>query len=61
VPVSITARWKPGEYGDYPFADEVLSWYGSRSRPFPLGEALGFINPSTPIDRAEFDELRRAA
>jgi hypothetical protein len=25
----------------------------------PLGEALGFIKPSTPISRAEFDELRR--
>jgi hypothetical protein len=56
---SPTARWKPGEYGDYPIGAEVLSWYGSRSRPFPLGEALGFIKPSTPISRAEFDELRR--
>jgi hypothetical protein len=58
VPVSITARWMPGEYGDYPIGAEVRAWAGSRSWPYPLGESLGFIKPSTPISRAEFDELR---
>jgi hypothetical protein len=59
VPVTITARWTPGEYGDHPIGAEVRAWAGSRSWPYPVGEALGFIKPSTPISRAEFDELRR--
>jgi len=59
VPVAITARWKRGEYCDYPIGAEVLSRYGCQSRPFPLGEALGFIKPSTAISWAQFDELRR--
>jgi hypothetical protein len=51
----------PGEHGDYLIGAEVRAWAGSRSWPSPLSESLGFIKPSTPISRAEFDELRRLA
>lgn len=33
VPVTITARWKPGDCGDYPIGAEVRAWQGSGSWP----------------------------